>query len=108
MVQPYDIQLPDILGQYQRGKDMAFTNERRPIEAQQNDQAFAAKDQVFKTKVIAQRARFLAGLSPQALAESSVDGWQTQLCGRQEARVDGAYGRRSETRSERQLADTGD
>jgi len=66
MPQPYDIQLPDILGQYQRGKDMAFQNERRPIEAAQNDQAFAYKDQAAKTKQIAQRARFLAGLSPQA------------------------------------------
>lgn len=40
MPQPYDIQLPDILGQYQRGKDMAFQNERRPIEAQQRDTVF--------------------------------------------------------------------
>lgn len=77
MPQPYDIQMPDLLGQFYRGKRLAFEAERAPVEAQQHDQTFENNQQQFAdeqqtnaVRQISMRAKFLKGLNPQARAQA--------------------------------------
>ena len=69
MPQPYDIRLPDLVGDFYRGKQMAFNAERAPIEAQQSDQLFAQKQQAIADDQETEMVGNIAGLIASAPAQ---------------------------------------